>query len=146
MRKILAVVVVFALACAGGDGTEATEAISAAEPAALEGTWGFYESCGETAGGTGIGIGYSLHISGTQATLDADGFQTMLRAAASVESGEDGVSKLVFSHLREEGSGAYLSPGDVMLTFTVEDGDLMVEPDTLLFACTEATLFTRDGG
>lgn len=144
MRLIMATLAVLALACAGGSSDEAA---TVAEPAAapgLDGSWSFFESCGENAGGVGVGVGYSLSISGKQATLTADGYQTMLRAAATVEEGSDGVHKLVFSHLTEEGSGAYLSPGDVMITFTAEDGDLMVTPVELIFACTETTLFSKD--
>ncbi|MFT4975024.1 MAG: hypothetical protein ACI8S6_000911 [Myxococcota bacterium] len=109
-----------------------------------QGTWSMGESCGETAGGTGVFSDYTLHISGEEATLDADGYQLMLRTRAAVEGSADGIWTLRFTgHSEEDVSGAYLQPGDAMLTFTVEDGDLMVTPAELIFSCTEVGLFTR---
>ena len=137
MRKVgLGAALGLALACAGGDEAPAPDS-------APQGRWMYDESCGENAGGTPVFVGYQISIDGEEARIEADGYQTMLRTVGAVSQASDGVWTVRYTRPGEEGYAGYLQPGDAMITFTVEDGDLMVTPAELIFNCTETTLFTR---
>lgn len=143
----------FAFACASGD-PEPTDASAHLAPVAAppsdglppQGSWSYEESCGENAGGTPVVVGYSLRITDQEVVLDADGYQTMLRTVGTATVDAAGVWSVRFVRLGEEALGdTYLKPGDVMLTFTVEEGELQITPGELIFNCTQTTRFSRAG-
>ena len=153
----LAGLCLLALACSGGDevGGSSASLVNPTEDAATpeanpgqppQGSWIYSEECGESAGGSPVMVGYALRITGTEVAVEADGFQTMLRAVGRASVDSSGVWSVQFERNAEDSfSGAYLNPGDVMLTFTVEDGDLQITPGQLIFNGTETTRFTREG-
>lgn len=124
------------LACSGGD------APPSADP--LGGTWRFEEECGSTTGGSAVVVGYTLTVTGDQATLDADGNQTMLRARGTVRALDDGGWDLVFDSPGDGGAFSELyRPGDLLLNLHLRDGVLEATPGKLNIQCSAQLRFER---
>lgn len=116
-------------------------------PEALSGTWQFEEECGTTSGGSAVVVQYTLSVKGSQASLSADGYQTMLRAEGSLLAKDDGRIEFIFENPGKEGafSGLYHT-GDKLITFQLVDEVLQGTPNKLSFQCSPTLNFERKEG
>lgn len=110
----------------------------------LDGTWRAEEECGTTTGGSPVVVGYTLTVTGTQASLEADGYQTMLRARGQLSAREDGGWDLYFEEAGEGGAFSEMSrPGDLLLGFQLREGVLEGTPRKLTVNCSTLLRFER---
>jgi len=115
---------------------------------AVQGTWSFAEECGESAGGTPISIQYSLTVSESAATLNADGYQTMMRIIGTMRPVRKESYVLVF---KSTGDGAMFpdayTSGQALLSLSFDpersEPTLLAKPLDLVLNCTETMVFTR---
>ncbi len=110
----------------------------------LDGEWTFAEECGESMGGTPVAVYYSLTITGTTATLHADGYQTMTRLNAALTPAASGAWTLTVSSVDPDSmfQDAY-KKGEPLLTLTPSGETLKGHPMELVLNCSESMVLTR---